>query len=59
MPSNPRKEAPGRAAYAEALARRPAHHTLAAIGESFAFLGPLLDPAVLVRTPPVVEVVTE
>lgn len=53
-PSNPRKEAPGRAAYAKALAGSPAHHTLAAIGETFASLGSLLDPPIPVRTPPVV-----
>jgi hypothetical protein len=59
MPSNVRKEAPGREAYAKALARRPAHQTLATIGETFAFLGPLLDPPIAPRTPPVIEVVPE
>jgi len=53
-PSNARKEAHSREAYAKALAGRPAHHTLATIGETFAFLGPLLDPPIPVRTPPVV-----
>jgi hypothetical protein len=53
-PSNARKEAPGREAYAMALAGRTAEHTLAAIGETFALLEPLLDPPIPVRTPPVV-----
>jgi hypothetical protein len=53
-PSNASKEAPGHKAYTKALAGRPAHHTLAAIGETFTFLGSLLDPPIPVRTPPVV-----
>lgn len=58
-PSNPGKEAPGREAYARALAGHPAQHTLAVIGQTFAFLGPLIDPEIPARTPPVVEVVPE
>jgi hypothetical protein len=59
-PSNPAKEAPGREAYARALAWRPVQHTLAVIGETFAFLGPLIDPPIPVRVAgPRVEVVAE
>ena len=58
-PSNPGKEAPGCEAYARALAGYPVQHTLAVIGETFAFLGPLIDPEIPARIPPVVEVVTD
>ncbi len=49
----------GREAYSKALAGRPVNETLTSIAGTFAFLGPLLDPPISERTPPVVEVVAE
>jgi hypothetical protein len=58
-PSKGREDPRGRAAYAALLAGHPAEEALATMSEAFEFLGPLLDPPLPVRTPRVVEVVTE
>jgi hypothetical protein len=55
-PPNEGREAPGRAAYINALDGRPPQAALAIINEAFTFIGSLLDPPIPVRTPPIVEI---
>lgn len=54
-PPNEGREAPGRTAYAKALAGRRAEDALEEMRRTFTFIGQLLDPPITVRTPPVVR----
>ena len=58
-PAKGHEDPRGGAAYEEALGGRPVEDVLATLGDAFAFLGPLLDPPIPERTPPMVEVVNE
>jgi hypothetical protein len=54
-PPNEGREAPGRTAYARALAGHRADEALEEMGRAFTFIGQLLDPPIAPRTAPIVE----
>jgi hypothetical protein len=54
-PPDEGREAPGRTAYATALAGHRADSALEEMGRAFTFIGQLLDPPIATRTAPVVE----